>query len=37
MPQRGYVGPDQFTVTIEPNDHAVMMTVMVNPGQWGAI
>ena len=32
-PQRGYAGPDQFTVTIEPNDHAVMVTVMVNPGQ----
>jgi hypothetical protein len=30
-PQRGYAGPDQFTVTIEPNDHAVAVAVMVSP------
>ena len=26
-PAPGYVGPDQFTVTIEPNDHAIAVAV----------
>lgn len=30
-PRPGYAGPDQFTVTIEPNDHAVAVAVTVQP------
>ncbi len=32
-PQPGYTGPDRFTVTIEPNDHAVALAVTVTPPQ----
>ncbi len=31
LPQPGYVGPDRFTVTIEPNDHAIAVAVTVRP------
>ena len=30
-PQPGYVGSDRFTVTIEPNDHAIAVAVMTGP------
>ena len=30
-PQPGYVGADRFTVTIEPNDHAIAVAVSVRP------
>lgn len=30
-PQPGYAGPDRFTVTIEPNDHAIAFAVTVTP------
>ena len=30
-PQAGYAGPDQFSVTLEPNDRAVRVHVTVQP------
>ncbi len=30
-PQRGYAGPDHFTVTLEPNDRAISVAVTVQP------
>ena len=30
-PQAGYVGPDEFSVTLEPNDRAVRVHVTVQP------
>ncbi len=30
-PQPGYAGPDRFTVTIEPSDHAIAVAVTVSP------
>lgn len=32
-PQPGYAGPDRFTVTIEPNNHAIAVGVVVQPGR----
>ena len=31
VPQPGYVGPDRFTVTLEPNDLAIAIAVTVQP------
>ncbi len=30
-PAPGYAGPDRFTVTLEPNDHAISVDVTVGP------
>jgi hypothetical protein len=31
IPQPGYAGPDKFSITLEPNDLAVVLTVTVRP------
>jgi len=31
VPQPGYAGPDQFSITLEPNDFAVIVAVTVQP------
>lgn len=31
VPQPGYTGPDQFSITLEPNDFAVIVAVTVQP------
>ena len=31
VPQPGYTGPDQFTITLQPNNHAISVAVSVQP------
>ncbi len=31
IPQPGYTGPDQFSITLEPNDHGMTVAVTVQP------